>query len=227
MVAGLVVGGLGARLAMRLSAIAADDSRIGMITENGNVVGVITTEGTFALLLFVGLVAGLSTGLILFVLRTVLPARLLPLWVSLTLLAVASPVVIDPANTDFTVVGNRVLNVAMFAMLFPAFGFGSVWIAERFDRWLRQWPLVRLAPLTIAGTFLGVVFGTLGLGVISSTGGSIGIVAVAATVALGVVAGFTHGRVSVIARSVASVVLVLSGAVGLVRFVQDVRTIVG
>lgn len=227
MVAGLVVGGLGARLAMRLSAMAADDSRIGMITENGNVVGVITTEGTLALLLFVGLVAGLSTGLILFVLRTVLPGRALPLWVSLVLLGVASPLAIDPANADFTIVGNRGLNVAMFAALFPAFGFGSVWIAERFDRWLLQWPLVRLAPLTIAGTFLGVVFGTLGLVVISSTGGSIGSVAVAVTVVLGAVAGFTHGRVSMIARSVASVVLVMSGAVGLVRFVQDVRTIVG
>jgi hypothetical protein len=44
---------------------------------------------------------------------------------------------------------------------------------------------------------------------------------------LGVVAGFTRGGVSMSARSVASVVLVMGGAVGLVRFVQDVRAIVG
>ena len=87
LIAGLVVGGLGTRLAMRISAMVADDSRIGMITDNGAVVGEITGEGTVALFLFVGLAAGLSTGLVLFVLRTVLPSRLLPLSVSIVLLA--------------------------------------------------------------------------------------------------------------------------------------------
>lgn len=72
---------------MRLSALAADDSRIGLITDNGNVVGEITGEGTLALFVFVGLAAGLSMGLMLFVLRTVLPSRLLPLSVSVVLLA--------------------------------------------------------------------------------------------------------------------------------------------
>lgn len=224
---GLLVGGLGTRVAMRVSAIAADDSRIGMLTENGNVVGAITSEGTLALLLFVGLVAGLSTGLFLFVLRTVLPGRFLPLWVSIALLAVASPVVIDPGNADYTIMGNPSLNVAMFTLLFPAFGFGSVWVAERFDRWLLQWPLVRLAPLTLAGSVLGVVFGILGLVGLASMSGPIGAVALVLVAVLGVVAAFASGGVALGAREVALVVLVVSCVTGLVRFVQDARTIVG
>ena len=38
LITGIVVGGLGGRLVMRLSAMATDDSRIGMTTDNGNVV---------------------------------------------------------------------------------------------------------------------------------------------------------------------------------------------
>ncbi|MGZ8630177.1 MAG: hypothetical protein ACXWZF_04325 [Actinomycetota bacterium] len=57
-ITGIVVGGLGTRLVMRLSAMAADDSRIGLITENGNRVGDITGEGTIALIMFVGLATG-------------------------------------------------------------------------------------------------------------------------------------------------------------------------
>ncbi|MGZ8598080.1 MAG: hypothetical protein ACXWXB_07765 [Actinomycetota bacterium] len=227
LIAGLAVAGLGTRLVMRLSAIAADDSRIGRLTENGNVVGAITTEGTLALLLFVGLAVGLSTGLLLFVLRMVLPGRLLPLWVSLVLVALASPLVIDPGNADFTIMGNRALNVTMFTLLFPAFGFGSVWVAERFDRWLLQRPLVRLAPLTIAGSVLGAMFGILGLVGLVSVSGPIGGFALVLVVVLGVVAAFASGGVALGAREVAVVVLVVSGATGLVRFVQDARTIVG
>lgn len=226
LITGLLVGGLGTRVAMRASAIVADGSRIGMLTENGNVVGAITTEGTLALLIFVGLAAGLSAGLLLFVLRTVLPGRFLPLWVSLVLLALASPLVIDPGNADFTIMGNRFLNVAMFTLLFPAFGFGSVWVAERFDRWLLQRPLVRLAPLTIAGSVLGAVFGILGLVVMASASDPIWALALALVVVLGVVAAFASGGIALRAREVALVVLVVSGATGLVRFVQDSMTIV-
>ena len=72
---GIVVGGIGGRIVMRVSALAADESRIGMLTENGNVVGRITVEGTMALLLFVRAHRRLSVGLFLFALRTVLPGR--------------------------------------------------------------------------------------------------------------------------------------------------------
>jgi hypothetical protein len=227
LITGLVVGGLGGRLAMRLSAMAADDPRIGLITDNGNVVGRITGEGTLALLVFVGLAAGLSTGVLLFVLRTVLPARMLPLSVSVVLLALGSSVVIDPSNPDFTILGNPALNVAMFAALFPAFGSMSVWLGERFDRWLVQPPLLRLAPLTLGGTVLGLAIGVLGIGVLASaTEPLLAAIVVIAAVSGGVVA-LTRERVALVARMAALAALLVGTIAGLVGFVDDVVTIVG
>jgi hypothetical protein len=227
LIAGLVVGGLGARLAMRISAMVADDSRIGLITDNGNVVGEITGEGTVAIFLFVGLAAGLSTGLVLFVLRTVLPSRLLPLSVSVVLLAAGSPLVIDPSNPDFTILGNRGINVAMFVALFPAFGCLSVWLGERFDRWLVQPPLARLAPLTLAATAFGFVLGVLGVVAFASAAPPPLAGAIVLVAALGIATAVTSGRRAFLARSGALAVLVVATVAGLVRFVGDVATIVG
>jgi hypothetical protein len=227
LIAGLLVGGLGPRLVMRLSAMAADDSRIGLLTENGNVVGAITTEGTLALLLFVGLPAGLSMGLFLFLLRSVLPARFLPLWVSLVLLAFASPLVIDPGNADFTIVGNGALNVAMFVALFPAFGFCSIWIAERFERWLVQPPLARLAPLTIAGSVLGACFGVLGLLVLMVASGPLATALLVVFSAAAIVAIAPNAGTSLLARGIALCVAAVGTIAGLIGLIGDARTIVG
>jgi hypothetical protein len=70
------------------------------------------------------------------------------------------------------------------------------------------------------------VFGILGLVVIASASGPIWALALALVVVLGVVAAFATGGIALRAREVALVVLVVSGATGLVRFVQDARTIV-
>ena len=59
------------------------------------------------LVLFVGVAAGLTTGVFLFALRTVLPARTLPLWVSIVVLGLGSATVIDPGNPDLTILGDR------------------------------------------------------------------------------------------------------------------------
>ncbi len=212
---------------MRISAMVADDSRIGMITDNGNIVGAITGGGTLALFLFVGLAAGLSTGLVLFVLRTVLPSRLLPLSVSVVLLAAGSPLVIDPSNPDFTILGNRGVNVAMFVALFPAFGCLSVWLGERFDRWVVQPPLARLAPLTLAATALGFVLGVLGVVAFASAAPLPLAGAIVLVAALGIATAVTSGRRAFLARSGALAVLAVATVGGLVRFVGDVATIVG
>ncbi len=226
LITGIVVGGLGGRLVMRLSAMAADDSRIGMTTDNGNVVGAITGEGTLGLVLFVGLAVGLAMGPFLFALRAVLPGRRLPLTVSIVLLALGSAIVIDPGNPDFMIVGNRALNVAMFALLFPLFGFMSVALAEGFDRWLLQRPLVHLAPLTLIGTALGVGLGILGIAVVAAQSGPPGSLAIVFVTVLGAVATLTDGGVALGAREVALVALVIATAWGF-NFAQDVGVIVG
>jgi len=222
LITGIVVCGLGGRLVMRLSAMAADDSRIGMTTDNGNVVGAITGEGTLGLVLFVGL----AMGPFLFALRAVLPGRRLPLTVSIVLLALGSAIVIDPGNPDFMIVGNRALNVAMFALLFPLFGFMSVALAEGFDRWLLQRPLVHLAPLTLIGTALGVGLGILGIAVVAAQSGPPGSLATVFVTVLGAVVTLTDGGVALGAREVALVALVIATAWGF-NFAQDVGVIVG
>lgn len=226
LIAGLLVGGLGTRLVMRLSAMAADESRIGLLTENGNVVGAITTEGTLALLTFVGLPAGLMMGLFLFVLRSVLPARLLPLWVSLTLLAFAGPFVIDPGNADFTIVGNEALNVALFVALFPAFGCCSIWIAERFDRWLVEPPLARLAMLTMTCTVLGAGLGVLGILALTSVNGRPMSLLIAIFAISGVGSVVTRGGWSVLTRGIALSVAAIGTIAGLIVLLGNARTIV-
>ncbi len=59
-VAGVLVGGVGGRLVMRLSAIAAGSDAAGLLTENGNTVGEITVGGTVALIVFGGGLAAYS-----------------------------------------------------------------------------------------------------------------------------------------------------------------------
>src|SRR2546422_11229025 len=63
-VVGIIVGGLGSRLVMRLAAIAGGSGVQGITTSNGNRVGEITGGGTIALILFGGVVAGLFGGLL-------------------------------------------------------------------------------------------------------------------------------------------------------------------
>jgi hypothetical protein len=226
-ISGIVVGGLGGRLVMRLSAIAADDSRMGMITDNGNRIGDITGGGTLALMLFVGLAMGLATGLFLFALRTVLPARFLPLTVSIVLLGLGSATVIDPGNPDFTILGNRALNVVMFVSLFPLFGFMVVWLAERFERWLVRPPLVRLASLALVGTALGTGLGGLGIAVLASQSGLPGSIAFVVVPLLGAGVALTRGQAALALRGAALVLLVITTAWGLGGSAQDMRTIVG
>ncbi|MDH4112357.1 MAG: hypothetical protein OEV60_06690 [Actinomycetota bacterium] len=226
LITGILVGGLGGRLVMRFSAMAADDSRIGLLTENGNRIGSITGEGTLALVIFVGLATGLSMGLFLFGLRTMLPARWLPLSVSIVLLGLGSSTVIDPGNADFTIVGNRALNVAMFLVLFPAFGVVSIWLAEGLERWLVRPPLVRIAPLTVAGTWLGLVLGLAGMAfVISQVAFGGAILSLVVILSITIAAG--NARVASTARSIALVLLVVATTLGLVGLARDVVTIVG
>ncbi|MGH2540756.1 MAG: hypothetical protein ACRDGK_09560, partial [Actinomycetota bacterium] len=227
LITGVVVGGFGARLAMRLSAMATDDSRIGMITENGNRIGDITGGGTVGLVLFVGLVSGLATGIFLFALRTVLPARFLPLSISIVLLGLGGVTVIDPGNPDFTILGNRPLNVAMFMALFPAFACLSIWLAERFDRWLARRHLVRSAPLTMVGTAGACLLGVLGTSILVAAAGPIGGTAIVIVAVLGSVAAFAHGSAALWLRWIALVALAVGTAAGLATLVQDVETILG
>ena len=55
---GLLVGGIGGRIVMRIAAIVAPDNVQGALTENENIIGDITVGGTIELLIFVGILGG-------------------------------------------------------------------------------------------------------------------------------------------------------------------------
>lgn len=122
-IAGALVGGIGSRLAMRLAALAAPKVR-GSLTENGNVVGEITLEGTIGLMIFAGLASAIFGVGAYVVARPWLPRRTVArgLVFGGFLLALMGTTVVDPGNPDFVILGDRLLNVAMFSGLFVAFG---------------------------------------------------------------------------------------------------------
>jgi ABC-type xylose transport system permease subunit len=153
---------------MRLAALAAPEAR-GSLTENGNVVGAITVEGTIALMLFAGVGSAIVGTAAYIVLRPWLPRRTTRggLVFGGFLLALLGGRVVDPGNADFTILGDGVLNVSVFSMLFVAFGLVAtaaiVALEERVPPAAtltpRMWGLTLLCTLPVVPGFAGLVTG--------------------------------------------------------------------
>lgn len=121
---GVLIGGLGGRVVMRISAIAAPSFVTGASTEGGNIVGDITVGGTLALIVFVGILAGLVGAVSYLITEPWLAwaGRWHGLVFGGFLLATGSTVAFEPGNRDFLILGRQELNVAMFAALFVGYG---------------------------------------------------------------------------------------------------------
>ena len=134
-VAGVVVGGLGSRIAMRIAALTARDVAQGLTTEAGATIGRITFEGTAFLVVAVGI----GTALIgtAFYLATLpwLPRRrtLRAMAFGGLELVVFGTVLLDPGNPDFTILGRPLLNVLVLGSLFVLHGVALV-LAHRAER---------------------------------------------------------------------------------------------
>jgi hypothetical protein len=137
LIAGFLAFGVGSRLAMRISAVAGGEAIAGLMTENGNIVGQITADGT-VFLLIAGAFIGLVGGLLYVAVRSWLPGsqRWKGLVFGVLLLLVFGRLLIDPDNADFSRFGPPLLNIALFASLFILFGLAVAPLAQRFDRWL-------------------------------------------------------------------------------------------
>jgi hypothetical protein len=167
-IAGAIVGGLGSRIVMRLATLAAPEVR-GAVTENGAVVGEITLAGTVALMVFAGF-ASTPLGAGAFVVaKPWLPRRTVPrgLVFGAFLLAMMGASVIDAGNADFVILGDRLLNVAMFSSLFLAFGVvasaaittleARVPVAASFSP--RMWAICAVCALPLIPGLIGMAFG--------------------------------------------------------------------
>lgn len=137
-VAGLVVGGLGGRLVMRVSALAAGASAQGALTDAGNRVGTITLGGTIELVVFGGLLTGVI-GAVIYVVTSpwmTWAGRWKGVAFGVFLLGIAGEQLIDHQNRDFVVLTPAWLNVSMFAALIVLFGVAAHWMAGRLEHHL-------------------------------------------------------------------------------------------
>ncbi|HSP05377.1 MAG TPA: hypothetical protein VLR27_17865 [Acidimicrobiales bacterium] len=136
---GLLVMGVGGRLAMRLLGATAGDAAQGRITEANEVVGEITVGGTIGFVIFIGLLSGLVMTTLWFAVRRCLPER----WIGGLLFGAGLLVVfgtrmepLRPGNEDFDLVGPWWLAVAAFSALALAFGVSLAAVSARLSRWL-------------------------------------------------------------------------------------------
>lgn len=138
LVTGLVVGGLGGRLFMRIAGAAAPDSAQGATTEAGFTVGEITLGGTVGLVIFIGIFVGIVGAVMYLVFRPWLAwtGRWRGVTFGLVLFAVGSATsdVLNPDNRDFVILGNSVLIVVMIFGLFVGFGALMEWMFGILDR---------------------------------------------------------------------------------------------
>lgn len=132
-VTGIVVAGLGGRVVMRLAAIAVPAAS-GRFTENGNQVGVITMEGTLALVLFGGLFFGVLGGTIWVVVSPWIPGKTVGRAILAAPIAVALTGIglIKGSNPDFLILRHDAMVVAMLLGLVALAGL----TVALMDTWL-------------------------------------------------------------------------------------------
>jgi hypothetical protein len=155
--AGVIVLGLGGRLAMFLSRLLHPDS-VGRFTENGNQIGDFTVAGTLGLLLFGGLAGGLFAGVVWVIVKKWISDN--PLLVGLGTVAIGGFLLIEADNRDFTILDPPAVDVTLLLALVFAFGVVMHRLDVVFDRRLPTgrrglWALV-YALMAAVGVLLAI-----------------------------------------------------------------------
>ena len=163
-----VVGGIGGRIVMRFLFLQ-NEATAGLITENGNQVGVITLGGTASLVFFAALFLGVPAGLVYVVMRRWLPGESLAhgLLYGALLLVLFGGGAIDADNIDFRLFGPPGLGILLFSVL--PFVFGVV-LADLVDRWDPYVPAVFQGRWVTMGGYAALIgLGLFGIVRFSST----------------------------------------------------------
>jgi hypothetical protein len=128
--AGVLVGGVGGRIAMLILRLTSTPAVRGLESDDGFVIGQISAATVF-LLILTG-VLGAAGGLVYLAVRTWIPPRWRVAAAAVVAGALGGLAVIDPVGLDFTVLGPLSLAVAMFVALPAAYGaLMSVWVERR------------------------------------------------------------------------------------------------
>jgi len=134
-VTGILVLGVGGRVVMRLAAVI-DPGSVGRFTENGNVIGTISADGSLAVILFGGLIGGVFGSIVWIAVSPWLPGhglRRAVLAIPLTI-ALSGFLLVDSGNVDFRILDGDALVIALLLGLLGAFGFALALVDERLDR---------------------------------------------------------------------------------------------
>ncbi len=134
--AGLLIGGVGGRLAMFVLRVTSSDSVRGVESDDGFTIGQFT--GDTAFLLAITTVLGLFVGVVLVVARSQLHGWL---GISLTVLAaglLGAAAIIKPDGVDFTRLAPLPLACAMFTAIPVAAAALTLWFVRRWSVWWWQ-----------------------------------------------------------------------------------------
>lgn len=157
---GIVVGGLGARLVMRLAAILHPDA-VGVLTENGNRIGDVTLGGTLALVLF-ALISCALAGAIWVIVSPWIPGgtRVRALLTAGAAIATGTPLLIIGGNPDFVILAHDPRVVALLVALVGSIGLSIALLDSWLDRRLphavtgRKGPAAFYAAVAMMGAVL-------------------------------------------------------------------------
>lgn len=160
---GVIIGGVGGRMVMRLAAMIVPDAA-GTATQNGELIGAVTLPGTLALLLFGGVLAGVVAGTIWVVARPWLPSgRRERLLASIALaLAFGTILLIEADNPDFLILRHHPVVVGLLVLLIavtgPAVALADAWLDHRLPVpvSLRRPSVAAYATIAAIGAFLTV-----------------------------------------------------------------------
>lgn len=163
-VAGIVVGGLGARLVMRIAALLHPDA-VGALTENGNRIGDITPGGTLGLVLF-GMIACAMAGAIWVIVSPWIPGHtgVRALLTAGIAVATGTPVLIIGGNPDFVILEHDPVVVTLLVALVGLIGLSIAlldsWLDRRLPRAVigRKGPAASYATVTLMGAVLVLPF---------------------------------------------------------------------
>jgi len=163
-VVGIVVGGLGARLVMRMAALLHPDA-VGALTENGNRIGDITLGGTLSLVLF-GLITCAMAGAVWVIVSPWIPGHVAvrALLTAGIAMAIGTPILIIGRNPDFVILDHDPVVVALLVALVGCIGLSIALLDSWLDRRLphaitgHKRPAAFYAIVTLMGAVLVLPF---------------------------------------------------------------------
>lgn len=163
-IVGIVVGGMGARVVMRLAAILHPDA-VGALTENGNRIGDITMGGTLFLVLF-GLISCAIAGVLWVIVSPWIPGHtgVRALLTAGIAIATGTPLLIIGRNPDFVILDHDSRVVALLVALVGLIGLSIALLDSWLDRRLphamtgQRGPAAFYAIVTLVGAVLILPF---------------------------------------------------------------------